>query len=476
MTDEQQLTDALPWLRRLARRLAGDEGDDLVHDTWLVTHRQAPQGGVRRIRPWLARAMKNRALSRRRSEIARERREAAASWSVPELPAPDARADENDVIGVLDEALAQLGEDDRAMLEQRFFAGKSAVEIGEARGMPAATVRTRIRRSLHKLRETLDERHGGERLRWTAAVAVLPVSPTKTGLLAAMTTKTKTTIAAGALIGLAAIAWIGLTPGDAPAEDGAVAAADDSRDGGSSHAASNADASPATPGEATPDLDGDRAAREAWARKRAAIEQALDSRRTPEADEAEEPAGGELGAVEGERDLPPPDDLVSQLAELGCMDMIPDKPRGNLQVQVNYVGAPDIGTVVESIDVLEDTVGAPELTECLTSSLHMLEFDPPTRAGRGKTKFSYGFGENGEVDQVLPLMKQFVASDPKLVAEYPFLQSVADLPDDAAVGEWLNEDFMRSIGEHPELAERMNGYIGERMGGDAGTPEGDEPR
>ncbi|SRR5579875_2676125 len=57
----------------------------------------------------------------------------------------------------LRQALRRLDESFRLVIALRYYAGMDATEIGEALGMPAATVRTRLRRALTLLREALGE-------------------------------------------------------------------------------------------------------------------------------------------------------------------------------------------------------------------------------------------------------------------------------------------------------------------------------
>lgn len=53
------------------------------------------------------------------------------------------------------QAVATLPEDLRCVVALRFYAGMNSTEIGEALDIPAATVRTRLRRALELLRERL---------------------------------------------------------------------------------------------------------------------------------------------------------------------------------------------------------------------------------------------------------------------------------------------------------------------------------
>ena len=53
--------------------------------------------------------------------------------------------------------LGQLEEDKARIVQLRFFAGMNSTEIGRLMGMPPATVRTRLRSAVNKLRKLTEE-------------------------------------------------------------------------------------------------------------------------------------------------------------------------------------------------------------------------------------------------------------------------------------------------------------------------------
>ncbi|MGF1657144.1 MAG: RNA polymerase sigma factor [Verrucomicrobiales bacterium] len=63
----------------------------------------------------------------------------------------------NDEAKIIKRALANLPEDQRLVLEQAFFLGRTHTEIASEQGQPLGTVKARIRRGLIRLRETLGE-------------------------------------------------------------------------------------------------------------------------------------------------------------------------------------------------------------------------------------------------------------------------------------------------------------------------------
>ncbi len=455
-TTSEQVTQELPWLRRLARRLAADEADDLVQDTLLLAHRDQPRAhdSGRGLRPWLAHAMRNRFRSMQRSRIARVQREHSVA---PDRSgdAPDQLALETDVIRIVDEALRTLSDDERTLLRDRFFDGHSAAEIARERGVPSATIRTRLRRALDKLRTTLDQRHGNERARWAPAMLAVPVAqtPSKWIVGGSMAMATKGMVGAGALAGLAAIAWIAVNDDPAAART-ATTASDES-------------ATKPIPAARMPKRRaGERAtaeqlavARTQWQAKRDAIDDARQRRGATASPTPAPPT-----------EVEPPEDMLAQMADLACLDLMPDHPKGELALQVHYVGEPGVGTIVESIEVVKDTLGAPELRECWTESMYMLQYDAPKAPVRGMHEFAYNAGDGEAVQQLLPLLKTFLADHPELVAAHPELASSLELPDDAPMRDWMNADFMRLMSTEPELNKQLNEYFTEHLADD-GSPD-----
>ncbi len=190
-----QLLNHGGWLRRLARALVHDRdaADDLVQDT-LVAAWQHPPAGVAETRPWLSRVLRNQAHDRRRSEQRRHRREQSAGALDPSA-APDAEQ----LIGDLEihravaEVVSALDEPYRQVLVLRYYDGLSAAEVARRMGVPAGTVRWRLKEGLDRVRVQLDARHDGERRRWMAALVPLagdarpPASPLATWVITAVT-------------------------------------------------------------------------------------------------------------------------------------------------------------------------------------------------------------------------------------------------------------------------------------------------
>ena len=132
------------------------EAEDLLHDVFLEAWRSAkdfdPKRG--RVRTWLAIRMRSRALDLQKSARVSRNAGDAGLEVVPddsERVSPDharVRA-----------ALAQLGEDQRRVLELAYFEALSCSEIAERIRIPIGTVKSRLSAAMAKLRASLG---GGE--------------------------------------------------------------------------------------------------------------------------------------------------------------------------------------------------------------------------------------------------------------------------------------------------------------------------
>ena len=214
------------WMRRLAQRLVADaaERDEVVQAVWVQALLHAP--ATENLRPWLAAVLRNVVRMRFRGEARQKRREEAAP-TVPSVPAtPEELVDRVEVERDVASALLELGEPYRATLLLRYYEDLSAARIAERLGIPAATVRSRLKRGLDELRARLDARQGGDRRRWALALvpsaAAARAGTVKTiaaaiGGALIMKTAVKVTIAAAILLLLgwgSAIVWRGLAPGN----------------------------------------------------------------------------------------------------------------------------------------------------------------------------------------------------------------------------------------------------------------------
>jgi RNA polymerase sigma factor (sigma-70 family) len=102
---------------------------------------------------WLYRGVRLAALEQVRKEQRRQQRERQAMDLHD--PAPETANDWNIVRPVLDEAIGNLGEEDRDALLLRFFKNESLASVGATLGISEDAAQKRVSRALGKLREFL---------------------------------------------------------------------------------------------------------------------------------------------------------------------------------------------------------------------------------------------------------------------------------------------------------------------------------
>lgn len=162
------------WVRALARTLVRDEhiAEDVVQQTWIAALRRG-DAGRRSLRPWLAAITRHLALNWRRSENRRRKREPLALPQGPAL-APQQILDLETSRQRVVMAVMALEDPYRTTVLLRFFHGWSPSEIARQQRVPAATVRTRLKRALDQLRGrlTAEEREANH-----AALILLSAAP-----------------------------------------------------------------------------------------------------------------------------------------------------------------------------------------------------------------------------------------------------------------------------------------------------------
>jgi RNA polymerase sigma-70 factor (ECF subfamily) len=134
------------------------EAEDLLHDVFLEAWRSAkdfdPKRG--RVRTWLAIRMRSRALDLQKSaRVSRNTGDGGLELVADDSPGA------NPDHGRVRTALAELGQDQRRVLELAYFEGLSCTEIAARIAIPVGTVKSRLAAGLDRLRSGLVVGPGG---------------------------------------------------------------------------------------------------------------------------------------------------------------------------------------------------------------------------------------------------------------------------------------------------------------------------
>jgi RNA polymerase sigma factor (sigma-70 family) len=382
----------LQWLRRLAAVLAtdADDADDLAQET-LVAAWTTPPSEPGPVRPWLASVLRNRFRMFRRGRTRREERELAGVSTSSSTLEPERDVERIEVLRILLAELEILAEEDRAIVVRRFFDGESAVEIGRALDMPAATVRSRIHRSLQRLRQGLNRRCGDRRT-WCAALGIAPnigqpiATDTGTGGASMMI---KGVVLAGALAVAGGIGWSALRhrPDD---RDELLARVE-------------VEASPAISAE-----------RRVWEDRRGRIRRSLPS--TPS------PAVAASGTDEerSHRLL----QTYRELVDL-CLEDLGSDVNGAISLDVVEIGSPDVGAIYESVDVVASTIRDPELEQCIVESMYAFVGDGVVEPYERKSTLTSQIGDSE--DPRLEAQRRFDAIVGAHVGEVSFCERQSEI-------------------------------------------------
>ena len=132
----------------LCRTQSVPDAQDVYQDVFLrlLSQAEAPQWASERLKAWLLRVTLNRCADLHRFCLRRP--------AVPLEEVADAAAEENGA-AELWEAVARLPEKLRTAVHLYYAEGYSTEEIAALLGVPAATVRTRLRRARLKLKDML---------------------------------------------------------------------------------------------------------------------------------------------------------------------------------------------------------------------------------------------------------------------------------------------------------------------------------
>ncbi|MHC4490306.1 MAG: sigma-70 family RNA polymerase sigma factor [Planctomycetota bacterium] len=213
MPERKALLEHVGFLRALALSLLQNEADadDVVQQT-LATAMERPPAAHGNLRAWLATVTRNFALlTHRRRKRARERELKAAR---PEsTPSPAEIAARLELERKVVDAVAELEEPYRTTVILRFYDGLQPTAIARHLGVPASTVRVRLKRGLDRLRVRLEEKTDRKELAVGLLLLAQLPEPDVRRTPVRLATAAAVLVAVGGLAWLVAQPWLGSDPG-----------------------------------------------------------------------------------------------------------------------------------------------------------------------------------------------------------------------------------------------------------------------
>lgn len=144
----------------LCMRIFGDraEAEDAMHDIYLTVWHRAGSFDPARGNPaaWIATLARNRAIDILRRSARRPGGPIELASNVEdEAPNAEARLLQKDGEAQIDRCMDTLAKSDAAMIRTAFFEGVTYADVAARSSLPLATVKSRIRRALIRLRTCL---------------------------------------------------------------------------------------------------------------------------------------------------------------------------------------------------------------------------------------------------------------------------------------------------------------------------------
>ncbi len=140
-----------------------EEAEDVVQEAFVQAYLKLDTFQMNsRFYTWVYRIAFNNALSRRRrrkpSQSLELARETSGSEPVSPLENPQSRMVQTEQIAAVQQAIAELSDDHRAILVLRDMQAMSYEDIAEILNMPLGTVRSRLNRARGQLKSLLEKR------------------------------------------------------------------------------------------------------------------------------------------------------------------------------------------------------------------------------------------------------------------------------------------------------------------------------
>jgi RNA polymerase sigma factor (sigma-70 family) len=203
------------WLRRLAVRLVGSSSlaDDVAQETWVAACANPP-ARAEAWRSWLRTVLHNCVRAWARADRSRGRRDSAAGLLLDDdLPSSEELLVRHEALAFVAEEVRRLKEPYRSTVLLCYAEEVPPTEIARRQGLPAGTVRWRLKQGLDELRRRVEQRYGQDRRAWCVAFGLPPAAAEASP--GAGVAKAAAGLAVGLLLAASlALSWWLVTPGD----------------------------------------------------------------------------------------------------------------------------------------------------------------------------------------------------------------------------------------------------------------------
>ncbi|MEQ8767672.1 MAG: sigma-70 family RNA polymerase sigma factor [Planctomycetota bacterium] len=251
--DAESLSQHAAFVRRLAGVLTRneDEAEEVLQQTMLRAL-ESPPAHTASIRGWLSQITRNVVRQSRRGQTRRHRREQASARGEVDAKDPGLEAERRELILSVAQAVLALREPYQTAIFERYYHDRSPQEIARQHDVPVTTVASWLKRGRILLRESLDRRSGGDRGRWTLALAgwiastdavQASVTTSTISLTGAALMKSKVLAVAFGILAIAVSLWWYTDSLDSSNSDRDLAYGSDRRRPGNEAAASNLESS-----------------------------------------------------------------------------------------------------------------------------------------------------------------------------------------------------------------------------------------
>ena len=119
---------------------------------------------------------------------------------------------------------------------------------------------------------------------------------------------------------------------------------------------------------------------------------------------------------------------------------------------MHYLGAPDVGAIVDEVTIDSDGIQNPQFAECVLAAAELAQLDAPDTPLQGTFKGHYTLGKPPNN------LLAFVQANPDVTEAFPIFEQLLE-PDASVTPEMLATGLAETIDQNPELAKQFETWI-----------------